>query len=498
MKMVKSLLLGTAAGLVAMTGAQAADLPVKAKPVQYVKICSLYGAGFYYIPGTDTCLKVGGWARFETGYGYNGSFTTEWYNNNLNNRSTNDNPWRVKGNITLDAREQTEYGTVRSYIDVGISTNINGDDGAQTANYANRWFIQWAGFTIGHSTSFYDFYSVGANQYGFVGAGSDTGDGGWTVAAYTAQFGNGLTASLSAEQQRRTRIYNAGLAPATGFFEAAPGLGGVVVPIVPWATAGAGYEGHDYPDLVANLRVEQPWGSAQIMGALHNVAAQYYGAVEGTGHPSDKLGFAAGAGVRINAPSIGAGDYFMAELDYTQGASRYSNATALVGDYIFYRGNTIGYGLNTDAVFAGPAALGAGSLQLTTTWGVNAAFTHNWNKAWKSTLWGSYLAFNYNDTANALLCGGVGQVAAGCDNDWAIWGTGLRTEWAVNSNFQIGLEVLYSHLDSAQAVGGAITQNVANGTKPACPVGVLGASCYAVDDMDNWAVRFRVNRNFYP
>src|SRR5712692_3603131 len=65
MKMVKSLLLGTAAGLVAMTGAQAADLPVKAKPVEYVKICSLYGAGFYYIPGTDTCIKVGGFMRAE-------------------------------------------------------------------------------------------------------------------------------------------------------------------------------------------------------------------------------------------------------------------------------------------------------------------------------------------------------------------------------------------------------------------------------------------------
>ena len=63
MKMVKSLLLGSAAGLVAVAGAQAADLPVKAKPVQYVKICSLYGAGFYYIPGTDTCLKIGGWVR---------------------------------------------------------------------------------------------------------------------------------------------------------------------------------------------------------------------------------------------------------------------------------------------------------------------------------------------------------------------------------------------------------------------------------------------------
>ena len=54
MKMVKSLLLGSAAGLVAVAGAQAADLPVKAKPVEYVKICSIYGAGFFYIPGTDT------------------------------------------------------------------------------------------------------------------------------------------------------------------------------------------------------------------------------------------------------------------------------------------------------------------------------------------------------------------------------------------------------------------------------------------------------------
>src|ERR1700754_748663 len=65
MKIVKSLLLGSAAGLAALTGAQAADLPVKAKPVEYVKICSLYGAGFYYIPGTDTCIRIGGHIRSE-------------------------------------------------------------------------------------------------------------------------------------------------------------------------------------------------------------------------------------------------------------------------------------------------------------------------------------------------------------------------------------------------------------------------------------------------
>ena len=68
MTMVKSLLLGTAAGLVVVAGAQAADMPVKAKPVQYVKICSLYGDGFYYIPGTDTCLKMGGYLRVQAEY----------------------------------------------------------------------------------------------------------------------------------------------------------------------------------------------------------------------------------------------------------------------------------------------------------------------------------------------------------------------------------------------------------------------------------------------
>jgi len=66
MKMVKSLLLGSAATFVAAAGAQAADLPMKAKAVEYVKVCSLYGAGYYYIPGTDTCIKIGGMVRFDT------------------------------------------------------------------------------------------------------------------------------------------------------------------------------------------------------------------------------------------------------------------------------------------------------------------------------------------------------------------------------------------------------------------------------------------------
>src|SRR5580765_6186071 len=71
MKTARTLILGAAAGLMTIGGAQAADLPVKAKPIEYVKVCSLYGAGFWYIPGTDTCMKIGGYLRVDTTF--NGS-----------------------------------------------------------------------------------------------------------------------------------------------------------------------------------------------------------------------------------------------------------------------------------------------------------------------------------------------------------------------------------------------------------------------------------------
>src|SRR5690348_12659511 len=153
MKMVKSLLLGSAAGLVAVAGAQAADLPVKAAPVQYVKICSLYGAGFYYIPGTDTCMKIGGYVRAEYDINATGSFTPILNGvNALHNRNSNEINSRARGIITVDVREQTEYGTLRSYISGGWQADNggaapNGSIGAATAVY--RFFVQLAGFTAG-------------------------------------------------------------------------------------------------------------------------------------------------------------------------------------------------------------------------------------------------------------------------------------------------------------------------------------------------------------
>ena len=83
MKTIKSLVLGSAAGLLAMGGAQAADLPVKAKAVEYVRVCSLYGAGFFYIPGTDTCIKLGGYLRVDTSFNAAGVYDQPAWNGDL-------------------------------------------------------------------------------------------------------------------------------------------------------------------------------------------------------------------------------------------------------------------------------------------------------------------------------------------------------------------------------------------------------------------------------
>src|SRR5258708_11128352 len=116
MKMVKSLVLGSAAGLIAMSGAQAADLPVKAKAVEYVRICSLYGAGFFYIPGTDTCIKLGGYLRVDTTFNGSTYGQPSWSGDlGQGNRYRDYFLSRSRMALTVDTRTATEYGVVRTF-----------------------------------------------------------------------------------------------------------------------------------------------------------------------------------------------------------------------------------------------------------------------------------------------------------------------------------------------------------------------------------------------
>jgi len=445
-----------------------------------VKICSLYGVGFYYVPGTDMCIKIGGWVRAEYAYGDNGNFAWGWANGNVNNRNTNNSTWRARGYITADARNQTEYGTVRGYLAVGLSTNNIGADNAGNTFSSNRAFIQWAGFTFGLTQSFFDFYNSPATSYWGSFPASDTGDGGWMVAAYTAQFGNGFSGSIAAEMRRTTSIINSGT-------QVQPG------------GASLGYGGFQAPDLVANLRVDQAWGSAQVMGAIHQVNSTYYSgaAAVSSGHPDDDVGFAIGAGLRLNAPMISQGDYLQAQINYTQGALRYIFQTPN-SSYGKVEGSELGFGVLSDAVYGGTLVAGnASQLSLTTAWNVNAAYEHFWNPQWRTSLYGGYAAVSYNDQGNRILCSllgagagsgaGITSVAApGCNNDWSTWWIGSRTQWNVTKDFYMGFDVLYSKLNSAD-----VPNNV-------LPINVVTGNATTASDADNWQFRFRVHRDFYP
>jgi hypothetical protein len=465
---LKSAFLGGAAGLVAMTVAQAADLPVKAKPVQYVKICSLYGAGFYYMPGTDTCLKVGGYVRAEYDINAKGSFSPIINGAQaLHNRSSAENNTRSRANISLDARTQTEYGTLRAYLRGGFQSDNSATPTTSTATY--RFFVQLAGFTAGLTQSFFDFYSPGtySNLTRFIG--SYSGGAGITVFAYTAQFGNGLSATISAEDAnaRRTTLINvdnAGFNKATnaGFSDS--------------------YAANRAPDIVGNIRLDQAWGSAQVMGALHNVSGSYYGATEGTGHPDDELGFAVGGGVKFNLPFLGKGDNLTVQAAYADGATRY-NGFGLVGAQI-YDGNSIGLGFLSDAVY------GDGTdLELTKSWSVTAGYDHHWSRNWKTSLYGAYFKADYGDAAATLINSTAGlNLPAGGNPDFAIWQVGSRTTWTPVQNLDVSVDVLYNKLESGYD-GGTINLGAVS-SKP--------AGVYSVADQDWWQGIFRVQRNFYP
>ena len=175
MKMVKSLLLGSAAGLVAVAGAQAADLPVKAKPVEYVKICSIYGAGFFYIPGTDTCIKIGGWVRAEDDHRQTGNSHAQF------TRAA------ARGNnrITPIRSASAPVRCCRSTCAPRPNTAPCAPTTASASQHHDRWsrvagvslrtpkraFIQIAGFTFGKTQSYFDFVGGAALRLHAYGGG---------------------------------------------------------------------------------------------------------------------------------------------------------------------------------------------------------------------------------------------------------------------------------------------------------------------------------------
>lgn len=309
----KGLMLG-AASIAAATTAQAADLPVAPEPVDYVRVCDAYGARFYYIPGTETCLRVGGRVR------------TQFVVNNVledgafGDRDQDGYSWLARGYVYLDARTATEFGTLRSYVSI-YTSNSNGENSTTLENA----YIQWGGLTAGRLTSNFDIYTGQA----FIGVvDRDWSDVTTNQIAYTAAFGNGFSATLALED-RSEREYGS-------------------------------YGGTRMPDVVAALGVSQGWGSAQLSGALHqvypSVAAAHQTGTSNNG-ADDQLGWAVGGGATVNLPFANSGSNIFFQGFYADGALAYITTYDGVAD--FNGGDTSsGYSLSAGAYIQATQTVG--------------------------------------------------------------------------------------------------------------------------------------------
>src|SRR6202048_4035413 len=383
MKMVKSLILGSAAGLLAMSGAQAADLPVKAKPVECVRICSLYGAGFFYIPGPDACIKIGGYLRAEVNIHGGVSGQPFWSGDGaFQDRYANQYNDMARMALTINTRTATEYGVVRTFgqIDetfategvgnsIGVQSSLNPTalQGGALTNFPGAGysalefaFVQFAGFTFGKSASAFNtpWHGYPGNNTSFLVGGYDTVTGINNI-QYSWPFGNGVSATIgvdenSASQFNRTQIINGigggAFLGATTRLGTPPGTPGGAIGFSGACSAfytpvGCAAGGTVAPDFVGNIRVDQAWGLFQISGVAHDNHAGYFegsnlissavtpGGFSQTGfinfgHPADKWGGAVSVALQIKNIPTGAGDDIKMDATFAQGASKYTFGTS--------------------------------------------------------------------------------------------------------------------------------------------------------------------------
>ena len=486
MKMVKSLLLASVAGFAASAGAQAADLPVKAKPVEYVKVCSLYGAGFFYLPGTETCLKIGGYAFLEVDAGPGGGTNTQRMNGNtaLHTRSGDYYFARGRLDVNFDARTQTEYGVLRSFFEINTyQQTSNGDYNAVLTTNTNNAipffaFVQFAGFTLGKAVPINRPDLGGSPLWtsAWVGGFGDMGAAqtGTLQAAYTAEFGNGakLTVGVQDPSQSRGPMYDTLDNTTSPFFAVTSPSSGIS-----WQTSRFG--GTHLPDGVANFQINQAWGGFSIAGIVRQMNASYYQTVNGgtvtelNGAPADKIGWGVTGALEIKNIPTGTGDRVQFYGSYSQGIQQLVSSTGPFNTLISIAGSTtlpgayqsLAYSPILDSVWTGGTVASATTRtdqHLTTFFGGAAGYEHYWIPArLRTSVFGGVMAVRYDDFSKAALCtafarntagvaAGGGQALAGsnCNFDLNIWTVGTRTVWTVVPGFDLIAEPIYTFYDT--------------------------------------------------
>ncbi|HZO47220.1 MAG TPA: porin [Xanthobacteraceae bacterium] len=500
--------------------ANAAYIPPPTKAgVAYVRVCSMHGEGFFYIPGTDACIKLGGYLRLQVAGGASGdgivtgasTMASQGLIDRTRNNSVN---YQARGVMSLDVRAPTPLGQLRGYFRAGaeIDTPFNGNTGVSglsvnnTANvFWDRGYIQFAGFTAGRAVSFFDIFSV-SNRYTYANlrTNGDTELNGAILFGYTHQLGGGWSASLSVEDPGSH--WKVGVIDAT---QASFNLGSIT-PDNAFGNQSNTTNGFRVPDIIANMRVDQAWGYVGVSGVLHQVAGAYYGTGNNTnnGNPDTKYGWAVAFGGKLNVPGT-SGDTFGLNVVYGQGAVGY----ALKGERwsILQNNESIGLGWAVDGVFDGTGATRT-PIHLTTAWSINAAYEHVWNQQWRTSAYGGYSVVNYGGAAttiiNSHLPGGAGTRPCGpavggavfpplgivpgdvnkCSPDFSFVQVGSRTQYNPFPWLDIGVDLSYTRLFTAYK--GQAT----NGVNPGLPAQTV----LAIDDQNIFTAIGRAQLNFLP
>jgi hypothetical protein len=427
-----------------------------------VKVCPTYGPGFFYIPGTNTCLKIGGQARFE----YQNSETWR--------RDADKSGVRSRVMINLDARNASEYGLVRTFGQLGvnrvqgnpISTGsgtrlgyvINGSQlgasagqfgtssstGSQTQVYVEQAFVQIGGFTAG---TFNSFYTFGWGNGPYIGIeGQDAGFPA-TGIAYSASLGNGITLTASLEDSTNRR-------------EALNGVGGITNTNAPaWTTTATGTgtpaaatystslvtygNVNDYlPDAVFALNVAQSWGSAQLSAAVHELRDTTRNGA-GASSAGVDYGYAVQGAVRINLPMLANGSTLSLAGGYSDGATNYtlSNVATATGNYNTSGGTVLGGGGISFNV-ADATVNSAGKFSTMKVWTTGAVLNHFFTPTVSGWVGGSYSSWDW----------GTDVTHSATINPGNMMKLTTGVTWTPIAGLSIANELIYSKTDLENAV----------------------------------------------
>ncbi len=198
---IRKVLLGSAASLVAISGAQAADAIVAPEPeaVEYVRVCDAYGAGYFYIPGTETCLRIHGYVRYDASGGDNNYARTP--------AQLERDTWNKLARVSLrfSTASETDLGTLKTYSELrydwtgdgnGKADNYNGGSTSTSLRYA---YIQLGGLRVGLDESAFVTFT---GYLGNVISDDVILAGGYrtNLISYTFKGGNGFSAIVSFEE----------------------------------------------------------------------------------------------------------------------------------------------------------------------------------------------------------------------------------------------------------------------------------------------------------